>query len=587
MRLILGCLAFAVLLGSARAQLPFDPTIGTTIDWPAGSWGGGTVTRVLTGDFTGDLYRDLVLLDGDELVLAFGPAVFTARSPLGDGVVDACALPGAAPGGFDGLFASDILGWRRTWIDYTMQPSVRTSAVVNEDWAEAQSLQLLSTNGPPSVVALDAAGTRVLRLTDPFGSPSSSEILSLGSVVGLALAVVDWNSAGAPELAVLHDEGLDVYDIASPSTPIKSFTLASPSTPLEGGALVAFRQAGRTAGRLAAVIEPAAAPAELWVFDAVEVESGPLETGTPAVAVSEPYGLAAGDLDGDESDELVVAHRDPDIDGPVIYSNLCTGAGSSCVTFDGASADVPSLGIPWTDPSGQEAVPVFDDFTSDGDVDLAWFQQDATLLRLAENTTSDHTEQLVHIRTEDSVVLIDEADEVGLYRARFLPPATALSFTPNTIWIEQWYQYTPAEMHGVGVQVLAPAYSTAWSALVPLWLWPVGMPMDGVTHLTIRAALTDTVTGTLLQAGPASVHSIALTVGTASYLDGFLALQGVNFQTLPVHFRDLTVPVGGVWLDFPLSTFVPQVFEGGGGGSPQHPPPTDDDDPPVPPPSNP
>lgn len=102
MRLLLGCLASALLLGSASAQLPFDPDVGTSIDWPPGAWGADDVTRMLAGDFTGDLYRDLVVLEGDDLILSFGPAVFTWRTLLASGVTDACVVPNAEQAGAAG-----------------------------------------------------------------------------------------------------------------------------------------------------------------------------------------------------------------------------------------------------------------------------------------------------------------------------------------------------------------------------------------------------------------------------------------------------------------------------------------------------
>jgi hypothetical protein len=604
MRIFPAFVACVALLGGASAQdLPFDSTVGTSLEWKDGSWDEGPVKRVLAGDFTGDLYRDLVLVDGGQIVLAFGPAVFTARSPLGDdGVVDACAIPGKAPSGFDGLVVSDGSGWRAVWIDYTAleteSSSVQVEAHTNSDWARARSLQaIVPSSGAPIVFGLDDIGTRVLRITDPFGTPTAAQFLALNSgVVGQALAVVDWNGSGAPELAVLDDEGLAIYDIASSSSPIASFTLATSSAPLQGGMLVAFRQAGQTAQRLAAVIDPAAAAPVLKVFDSVEVETILLKIGT--LPVDEPYALAAGKLDDDESDELVVAHRDPDVDGPVIYTNLCTGLGSSCVTFDCGSAEVAELGLAWTDPSGQSAVPVLDDLTCDGDLDLAWFQEHVLVgsqvqrvLRLAEGTRLDHTARYVGVDAEASIVLYDGELDTRALSVRFVAPASPPTFAANKILVEEWYEggSLPMSLHPVGVQRIKLNYPTTqlqWQTRAGLYLWPEDVPKTGVVHLTIRAARTDP-TGKIVEAGPASTHSVGLGEDALIHLGTFLeGTEGpVACGSIDFDLSEYTVvPPATGWPDYPDGTFgdPDNGSEGGGGGQPPRPPPSDDDeDPPI------
>ena len=223
MRFALGLAVLGWVCLPATSQT-FDSETGNTIPWPADTWT-GAVTRMVPCDLTGDLYRDVVVLDGTQLVLAFAPGLFTGRSTLGpSGVSDFCVIPKVTSDGFDCLVVADSVGWRKTWINYPDPPaepdgdsvySAYWPATQNSNWTNAKSLQaLIPSTGSPSVVALNAAGSKILLLTNPFGnSPQTTSFNLAGS---LALAAVDWDGNGTPEVAVLRTQSLQVY--APPST---------------------------------------------------------------------------------------------------------------------------------------------------------------------------------------------------------------------------------------------------------------------------------------------------------------------------------------------------------------------------------
>ena len=197
MRFALGLALVGWMSLPASSQI-FGDDIGHTIPWPTTTlWTGGTVTTMVSGDFTGDLYRDLVLLDGTSLVMAFGPGYFTARSYLeSSGIVGVSVVPAAAEG-YDALFATTGTGWKKIWIDYPQNPqaqSVQTSSTTNDTWANAFALQTLP-GSPPTIVGLksDVAGTSILYLPDPYGTPGTTTQSDLLDDTGVALALVNWD----------------------------------------------------------------------------------------------------------------------------------------------------------------------------------------------------------------------------------------------------------------------------------------------------------------------------------------------------------------------------------------------------------
>jgi len=606
MRLLLGCLASALMLGSASAQsLPLGPTQVTSLDWATGTWGGGSVTRVLSGDFNHDLYRDLVLLDDGDLIQAFGPAVFEFFSPLNEGVaiVDACVVPAATTGGFDGIVASDSSGWRTIWIDYsgcTTNPPhgsscdhVSTTGHSNTTWKNARSLQTLKgSSGTPRVVAICENGDHLLQIKDPFGSFDASVVLTLPAE-GLALASVNWDGTGLPEVAVLHKQGVSVYQLDFASSPYYDEVFSNSLTgltPLQGGCLVGFRQDSSAQERLAVVVRPASGNAQLQVFDNIEdfedrIDLALLIDDDPHIIAS-PYALAAGDIDGDQADEIVVAHQDGSLEGPVVYDNLCSGWAANCDTFDESGAWVADLNL--TTYSGQVANPVLADFTSDGDVDLAWFQQSQDDLLLAENLTVDRTTQHVNVILTQDAVGWDDQELTSVLSVKFQDPGTTAEFTfePTHILVEQWYEGSdPLTLDPVGVQAKRidwPLNSTQWNARKTLFLWPDFVPLSGYLHLTVRAAHFES--GVLVAAGPVSIHSVV-----RGGDDAKAALESHLFP------QSGTQVVGFPATKVPLNAYPgtqPKVYDegphpgnnasmGGGGGKPPRPPPGGVVDPPV------
>jgi hypothetical protein len=556
MRFALGLTLVGWMCLPATAQTPpFNAATGQVVDWPD-TWS-GKVTRMVSGDFTGDLYRDLALLDGSQLVLAFGPSTFSVRSPLESGVTDFCAVPKSA--GVDGLVAVDSSGLRKIWIDYTLDEDHVQSVQISGTgaWVDAFSLQSVPGvgNNSQKVVALNETGTKVLLLSSPWLSPSTDEITSLGGV-GLALAVLDWDGDenNSSEIALLHQQGLTIYD---PWTLDEVDTVSLPGSQLTGGTLVAFKQAGSDADRLAVLLKTSSAN-QLWIVD---------DPGDPmTLSAANPYALAAGNVSGNETDEILVAHRGTA--GPLLYE--CTGTGGSCSL--GSSGSL-SIGI--ADLSEQESLPVLADFTADGDVDIAWFFEEDAVLHLAENLSEDHLAFLIQVQVDESRAHLDVEDsgpDLGALRVKFNQPSET-AFTPNKILVEQWYQDIPDAVQPLGQQHFLVSYPEDWSTRHTLFLWPTGVNMDGVLHLTVRPV--EQSGNNIVKAGPASVVSVALTEGGCDYLTGFLdPLPLVDILIIPTQITPPPVPPSGL-PSLPHGQFIPNTPDNAGGGNPAKPPPGD------------
>ena len=585
-------LSLAALLVSPTVSLvqapspPFDATAGRVMPWGPGSWQGGHVTSVVHGDFTGSLYGDLALLEGEDLVLAFGVGRFTSRTLLTTSVTGVCTAPDAAPSGSDALVVATGNGFATIWLDGENQDPVQVNAVDDPQWADASKLVALEDVGSGlAVAAVDSTDTHVLVLDAPFGNQSTTTLGPLGGACR-ALTPVDWTGDGRDELAVVHDHGVEIWDRTAPSAPLAAFDLGQG---VAGAAAVALADPGASTERLAVALDRQAGPGELWVFDLAGQESVVLATGTPAQVIARPYAIAAGDVDGDQRDDLIVAHRDPTLAGPVLYENVCNGPAGPCTTFEPAASHVLDLGVAPPDPSAQRAQPVLADTTGDGDLDLAVFSAAEPVLRIAENLTVDHAQQLVSLDVPACRGLLDPDDETGAVRTSFTPPGALTPFEPNGVLVEQWYQQIDTDhLHPAGVQAFLfewPTLPQEWPIEEVLVLYPPWVPIDGVTHLTVRAVRTSG--DQVLEAGPANVHSISLSESSVEFLDGTFGALGLSIVLFPIRFVDLPQPSLSLTPTYqPLyegGSFEENSFTGAGGGDPPDPPPLLDGDPPRPP----
>jgi hypothetical protein len=167
----------------------------------------------------------------------------------------------------------------------------------------------------------------------------------------------------------------------------------------------------------------------------------------------------------------------------------------------------------------------------------------------------------------------DAAGRIGQVKIYFSEPnpnaAEELWFEPNSILVEEWYQHIQYVLQPDGAQAFLVDYPTNWNTFHELFFWPSWMPVDGIYHLTIRAVDYDDGSNKILKAGPASLYSVAVTVGAVYHLS-----EICDMDTIVTVGRDLVNPTTPPYYPtFPPGGFTNNTFTGAGGGTPPKPPP--------------
>ena len=587
---MLSFLAGALLLQTSGPLLA-DP-VERSHPWSPGSWTGGSVTRMVSSELVGRLYRDVVVLEGSDAVLSFAPATFRMRRHLATGISDLVNLRDSGSNGTDALFMADAQGWQTLWMDQTATTLIQSNSVADSAWIGAKSLIAADGYGPlESVAALNANGTQILLVQDPTGSAAPFTISGLGGT-GLALVAVDILGIGRDQIGLLHSNGLELWDPLSPSSAIASFSLG---TSVVSGSMAAFSQGdpNSSSERIAVAFTGTDGASDLWVIDLLSSENLVLAYGAGSTTISSPYAVASADFDADGRGDLLVSHRDPTIPGPVVFTNACTSnVFGPCSTFPASGAYVSTIPNAWANPSGQQAAPALDDLTSDGDVDIAWFTEENSELLIAENPLMDHESMKLDFDRSTlttyrytGTIPYDYQDDSSDIDIDFLAPALLPNFAPNGVILEKWYQADLGSDRTLNSQSLGSEIFTQVVHPVPVWplgasfnLFPCGFEQAGVLHMSVRQARLSN--GIPVQAGPAAIFSIGMDNDANADLDVFLMEFGLPYSSLTEVVSEGTCPPSSELNENGLifgPTSSPGSHSGSGGGRPPEPPDGDDE----------
>lgn len=213
------------MAGALAAQSGGDPDVAATELAFAAAWpedGTTTFARVAAGCIGDDPLLDAVALRvrtqseqvmATEAVYLQNPSRFDYTLPLGGPAVDVAVLPGAA-GDRSGALVLHATGLALYTAPCASQVPVLRTDVQAPAWAGAQRLWVVTgAGGTPWVLAVDAAGTSLLRAT--WNGSAFAQMAPVGVPPGVeAIVALQWDGAGNRLLALLAGDYVFLCDFA-------------------------------------------------------------------------------------------------------------------------------------------------------------------------------------------------------------------------------------------------------------------------------------------------------------------------------------------------------------------------------------
>ncbi len=521
-------LFLCALASSASAyDGPLDPSTGLVLPWTGGA--GTTFGRLSAAELTGDERADVVLLDGETIHVLYGPGDYRLVGTTGLTVKDFAVVTGYGLAGRDSLVYSDASGLRHAWFTFAETDGnddhFETEELHVGEWANARRVLVMQRPDRVDLAGIATNGTDVILLADVFGShmqmptiPSSNQIFDL--------AVLDWDGGPAFELVTLSTDGLRVRRLDG------SLVTHVPGN-LVSGLLVPFQQEGYGHDRVAAVVGHPLGNELLVVADASTVVGGsllelPLDLGPAGVC-----GLAAGDVDADGDDDLLLNWRYSDV-LPLGRNQSDDVPPDGLPTFTYDPQDELDLGHGTGSMDEQAGWPVFVDADLDGDLDLLVALEVQQEVALARNTTQDHAAGLPLFQANTTVYEHDYCVGSGTLSIRLLPPVSSLTGATHVEFV-LWKRNT------IGADAAALAVHAAASRVADAYLLETEIPIeDEATMWTPSVYLLQlrevklTPGGALLAAGPTFCGAFSLDPDTTEQLAAQASGATLAVQTFEI-----------------------------------------------------
>lgn len=407
--------------------------------------------RLLPANLTDDGVPDAVALSGGAAVVLYGGVQYRRRLVVDLDAADVAILPDANDDHTDAIVVAGETGARLLSWDVALQ-----------GFGSAQELltgpAIAVATGPDAsgasdwVAALSTGGSEVdaLRFTGgPPGSPAPTLVLPEPAT---ALALVQLDGMGAPELAVADRSGARVFDLASG---VQLFSLARSGGPADSSRDLLL-PLGPSPQALVWISRSAAGTAELRVARANAAEAPVLLD--PWV----PVAAATGDHDGDGAPDLALA-LDQSF-AALLLDNLAAQGGA---TFSADSSHAHAV-VAGMGPKGNTAGLLLSDLDNDGDADL-----------LLGNSLWD---QLIYwsgaaIHYEDDPFLVDPSFELatfyqGFFAAFQVTAPKAVPAGATTLEMRLWTRSAPGAPLALAVGM--PASSGDLSSFTANLYLPAG-----------------------------------------------------------------------------------------------------------------
>lgn len=312
--------------------------------------------KIISGDFTGDLKRDAVLMDGSQPKLLVTPEVHASAIAMGGPANDIAVISGFVPGR-DSVLAVSSAGLLR-YERNSPAPSWTTTPIrgPGSNWTAALAVASgrLNANGGPDIAGVSANGHDILILYGQAnGSFISGATFSANGQNIYGLFLLNWreagDTAGTDEIAVLSSYGVEIYE--PNGTPLAGIAWTHP---LMG---TVINDQGTVLQRLA-MVSPVSGTDQWYVFGSVKCE-GPVAMG-PACTVS----MAAGDADNDGDSEVFLG-----VNNERVFKELPNHS-PEAMTFDVTNPVRYSYGPSLRNPALNRAGLAPADFDCDGSLDV-------------------------------------------------------------------------------------------------------------------------------------------------------------------------------------------------------------------------
>ncbi len=305
----------------------------------------------LAGFFNDDPQADLAVLKGDQVQMFLNPAMWSAVVQVPAQVLAMAALPSPGESFKHELLVTTSSGLRA----FTRNTPQRnfTSRTVGRDiaWRNATVLGVGDLDGQhgDEIFGARAQGDLGLILFSNGGASSETEFVFPLVEPAIDMVACDFDGSGVKDLVVLGESGLSVYSIGG---------VLLNSVPGErGDGITVIGNAFDDKEKVVWV-----APGLAGALDFVHVLSDQGTLLPESLGDVDPVGIAAGDLDGDGDEDLVVSHKSS-------YSLMILENRDG--VFRRSSGQ--TLFTDREEPNAQlnESVPLVYDFDHDDDLDIA------------------------------------------------------------------------------------------------------------------------------------------------------------------------------------------------------------------------
>ncbi len=524
-------LSLGALAASATALGgPLDVSAGQVFPWTGNP--GASFRRLAVGDLTGDMRADVVVLDGEQVHVLYGPGDFRSIGSTQLVAKDFAVVSGHAPAGRDSLVFSDASGlWhaRFTFAEIDGDGDAFDKEFLHAgQWPNARRLLAMERPDRIDLVGIAGNGTDVILLADVFGSRTPMPKISLSSQI-FDLAALNWDGGPGLELVTLSADGMRVLRLDGSVVAFVPGTLSS-------GLIVPFEQDGYAHDRAAAVVGLPQGNELFVVADASTLVGGtllelPIDLGPAGVC-----GLAAGDVDADGDDDVLLNWGYVDV--LPLGRNHSDGAppdGSATFTYD--PLDALDLGHGTVGMEDQAGWPVFLDADLDGDLDLLVALEVQQEVALARNTSQDHAAMQPNIEVGSALYEHDECLGAGTLSIQLLAPALHLPAATH-VELVVWKRPSMDEPAGVlAVHAAAGRLSDAYALTTHVPISGEATLWTAAVYLVQLREVKRGAGGALLDAGPTFCCAFSLDPDTTAALSA----QG-NGTTLEVEVLEVGQP---------------------------------------------